>query len=101
VPLTAAHPHCHGLLLDAYDERQRGGSGKSFDWTLIPTTTPRPLIIAGGLTATTVADLIRTARPWGVDVSSGISEDNNRRRKNYDKMSAFINAVHDADANAR
>ena len=96
-----AHSGCDGLLLDAYDENKRGGSGKTFDWKLIPTASTLPLIIAGGLTATTVADLICAAHPWGVDVSSGISENGNRRRKNYDKMRTFIHAVQDADASLR
>ena len=94
---AAAHPDCSGLLLDAYAEGCRGGSGQQFDWEHIPFDCPLPLIIAGGLNADNVGDLIRAARPWGVDTSSGIAEINDRRRKNSDKMKAFMKSVRDAD----
>lgn len=100
-----AHPNCAALLLDAYVENRPGGTGQQFDWSHIPraaaadNSPPQPpLIIAGGLTAENVGALIRAARPWAVDVSGGICEDTNRRRKNWDKMTAFIRSVRHADA---
>ncbi len=60
------------FLLDAWDPERPGGTGIAFDWTLARGRGRVPLVLAGGLTPGNVAEAIRTARPWGVDVSSGI-----------------------------
>lgn len=61
-----------GLLLDAFVPGVPGGTGERFDWGLIPANLPRPVILSGGLTPDNVAEAVRTVRPWGVDVSSGV-----------------------------
>ncbi|MCK7544686.1 phosphoribosylanthranilate isomerase [Marinobacter bryozoorum] len=61
-----------GLLVDAYDPERYGGTGQRFDWSVIPERRPIPLILAGGLDATNVAEAIHQVRPWGVDVSGGV-----------------------------
>ncbi|MDO4848997.1 MAG: indole-3-glycerol phosphate synthase TrpC [Coriobacteriia bacterium] len=52
------------------------GTGEAFDWSLLavdaPTRPARPFILAGGLTPENVASAIAAARPFGVDMSSGI-----------------------------
>ena len=63
-----------GYVLDGFDPHRLGGTGKGWDWTL---AADRPealgrVIVAGGLTPDNVAEAIRLARPWGVDVSSGV-----------------------------
>ncbi|MDO9011806.1 MAG: phosphoribosylanthranilate isomerase [Gallionella sp.] len=69
----AAHFHsAQGLLLDAHVEGIPGGTGASFDWTLIPEALPLPLILSGGLSVENVAAGIRQVRPYAVDVSSGV-----------------------------
>ncbi|MDD2722270.1 MAG: phosphoribosylanthranilate isomerase [Gallionella sp.] len=60
------------LLLDAHVEGIPGGTGASFDWSLIPADLPLPLILSGGLDVGNVAAGIRQVRPYAVDVSSGV-----------------------------
>lgn len=60
------------LLLDTADETLWGGSGRTFDWELVPADIALPVVLAGGLTPANVADAIRRLRPYGVDVSGGV-----------------------------
>ena len=63
----------HVYLLDSQVEGVYGGTGTTFDWNLARQAAEQfPVIIAGGLTAENVAQVIKTATPWGVDVSSGV-----------------------------
>lgn len=87
-------PSARGLLLDAKVEGQWGGTGQKFDWRLARGL-PQPVILAGGMTTDTVGDAIRVARPWAVDVSSGIEREIGR--KDPAKMAAFAAAVKAAD----
>jgi len=66
------YPRAKALLLDAYDEAKWGGSGKTFDWSLIPERVDKPLILAGGLSAANVAEALVKVRPYAVDVSGGV-----------------------------
>lgn len=62
-----------GLLFDAPPSLGRpGGTGRTFDWSRLPATLPRPLILSGGLNAGNVGAAIRRLKPWAVDVSSGV-----------------------------
>ena len=72
-----------------------GGVGESFDWSLVPSERRRPLILSGGLDRGNVAAAIRAARPWGVDVSSGV--ESAKGIKDAAKMAAFIGEVRNAD----
>ena len=65
------------------------GTGTVFDWDLIQNVT-RPYFLAGGLDPDNVADAVKTRRPYGVDVSSGIETGG---RKDKTKMAAFVAAV--------
>jgi phosphoribosylanthranilate isomerase len=79
------------LLLDAKVVGAFGGTGVVFDWALVvELAARRAVLIAGGLTPHNVAEAIRVVRPWGVDVSSGVERTGNPRRKDPEKMRAFI-----------
>jgi len=61
------------VLVDASDATKRGGTGRLADWSLAKAVSDaRPVILAGGLSASNVGDAIRAVRPWGIDVSSGV-----------------------------
>ena len=61
-----------GLLLDAYVAGVPGGTGERFDWSLIPASLSKPIVLSGGLTPDNVAEATQQVRPWAVDVSSGV-----------------------------
>ncbi|HXZ93186.1 MAG TPA: phosphoribosylanthranilate isomerase [Burkholderiales bacterium] len=83
-----------GWLADAYVEAY-GGTGTSFDWSVVPQQRPLPLVLSGGLTCDNVGDAIRIVRPWGVDVSSGV--ESAKGIKDAGKIAAFIEEVRNAD----
>lgn len=84
------------LLLDTYDPRQRGGSGRTFAWELIPAYREAaaghglPLFVAGGLHPGNVGELLEHYAPDGVDVSSGVESEG---IKDIIKMTAFVERV--------
>ena len=83
-----------GLLLDAHVQAY-GGSGKVFDWSLVPRAVPHQLVLSGGLHAANVGSGIRELRPWAVDVSSGV--ESARGVKDAAAIHAFCDAVREAD----
>jgi phosphoribosylanthranilate isomerase len=61
------------ILLDGFDARRHGGTGKTFNWNLARGSNgSRRIFLAGGLTPENVAEAIRVARPYAVDVCSGV-----------------------------
>ena len=79
-----------------------GGTGVAHDWAGLAAARAAgvldglpPLVVAGGLTPESVGDVVRTVRPFAVDVSSGIESE--RRVKSAAKMAAFAAAVRAAD----
>ena len=61
-----------GFLLDSNAAGLLGGSGDTFDWSRIPSSLEFPLVLAGGINASNVAEAIARVKPWGVDVSTGV-----------------------------
>jgi len=61
------------ILLDAHDPVRRGGTGAPADWQAAAALAKRRrVVLAGGLTSDNVATAVRTVRPYGIDVSSGV-----------------------------
>lgn len=92
---TKPIPKLLGLLVDAFDPVQRGGTGKTARWDLL---FPRhaafrkvPILLAGGLTSENVSQAIAIARPDGVDLASGI--ENQPGIKDHSKMQAIAVVV--------
>jgi phosphoribosylanthranilate isomerase len=69
---VAAYNAEGGFLFDAWSDDLYGGTGHSFDWSRLPTTTDYKLILAGGLTPDNVAEAIAKTEPYMVDVSGGV-----------------------------
>lgn len=80
------------VLLDTARAGSYGGTGTTFDWSRLPPL-ERPVLLAGGLHAGNVEDAIQVARPWGVDVSSGVERNG---EKNPAEITAFVARVRDA-----
>ena len=77
------------LLFDAYHKDERGGMGEVFDWSSLDEF-ERPFMLAGGIDSTNVARAIRTVRPYGIDISSGIET---KGVKDDEKIKAFTTIV--------
>jgi phosphoribosylanthranilate isomerase len=91
-------PNAQALLLDAPVDGY-GGGGKVFDWSLIPPDLPQDvrsrLVLSGGLNPANVIDGVLHARPFAVDVSSGV--ESSKGIKDAALMRRFCDAVRDAD----
>ena len=78
-----------GFVLDAFVEGVPGGTGVMIDWDLVSDAqVVGPIILAGGLTPDNVLEAVRQARPYGVDVSSGVEA--SPGKKDHAKVRAFI-----------
>ena len=79
-------------LFDAYRPKAPGGTGESFDWELLAGRRSEiPALLAGGLTPENVPEAILAAKPWGVDVVSGVEAEPGR--KDHRRLAAFFEAV--------
>ncbi len=94
---------CRAFLLDAAAPGMFGGTGRPLDWEALGrvlgggrvrfeggggASSGTPWMLAGGLTPETVAEAIRAARPFGVDVASGV--ESAPGRKDARKLKAFV-----------
>lgn len=84
-----------GVLIDAYDASQFGGTGQKADWhgaaELRAKLGDLPLILAGGLTPNNVAEAIAAVKPYGVDTASGVEV--TRGQKDGSLSAAFVRAA--------
>lgn len=89
--LAAQWPGAAGILLDSYKPGVPGGTGETFDWSMIPSRRDWPLVLAGGLQADNVHEAIKLTSPWAVDVSGGVEAA--KGIKDPVKINAFIREV--------
>jgi phosphoribosylanthranilate isomerase len=87
---VAAEYDVDALLLDTYTDESRGGTGKTFDWSLAVKAKEigPPIILSGGLTTANVQEAIRRVRPYAVDVASGVEREPGK--KDPEKLRRFI-----------
>lgn len=85
------YSNASALLLDTYKAGVPGGTGEVFNWSLVPTSFSKPVILAGGLDADNVASAINQVKPYAVDVSGGVEAE--KAIKSNEKMIAFMNEV--------
>jgi phosphoribosylanthranilate isomerase len=80
------------ILLDGFDSRLRGGTGKSFNWKLARSVgRKRQIFLAGGLTPENAAEAVSAARPFAIDVCSGV--ESRPGKKDLARMRALVAAV--------
>lgn len=80
------------ILLDGFDARQRGGTGKSFNWSLAARASVKQhIFVAGGLTPENAAEAIRIARPYAIDVCSGV--ESSPGKKNHGEIRVLMSNV--------
>ncbi len=78
--LTPYEDAVYAFLFDTYHEKMAGGSGQTFDWSIVKELQPeKPVILAGGLGVDNVADAIKQVRPFAVDVNSAIETEPGRK----------------------
>ncbi len=99
VALCLRFPSALAVLLDSYKPGVPGGTGETFDWSLVPATPPTPIILAGGLDPDNVNHAIDVVRPYAVDVSGGVEAA--KGIKEHGKITKFVNEVYRVDQNNR
>lgn len=96
IPSAGVLKRCRALLFDTASARKTGGTGETFDWSVVANRTfPAPFFLAGGLRPENVAAAIRRARPAGVDVASGVESEPGI--KDAGLLKRFFEEVHAAD----
>lgn len=88
---AAHYAGARGLLADAFVPGMAGGTGATFDWSLLPPNLPLPLILSGGLDPSNIAAAVAAVCPAAVDISSGV--ESAKGIKDPALMAAFIGAV--------
>jgi phosphoribosylanthranilate isomerase len=93
--LSARYDGARAILLDAWQEGIPGGTGKRFDWSLVPTSLGRPMVLAGGLDERNVGAAVSALCPDAVDVSGGV--ESSPGIKDAGKIAGFVAAVKAAE----
>jgi len=87
------------VLVDAKVAGALGGTGQTFDWSLVADLArARAIVLAGGLHPGNVARAVAAVAPWGVDVASGVERPGDPRRKDPARIAAFVAAARGGSA---
>lgn len=89
--LARRYAGAQALMLDSFEPGKPGGTGKSFDWDLVPRDLELPVILAGGLTPDNVASAVASVSPFAVDANGGVEA--SPGIKDHAKIEAFIREV--------
>lgn len=82
------YPKAEAMLLDTPSAQDFGGTGRCFDWSNVPQQCSKPIILAGGLSADSVAEAVRSVSPYALDLCSGI--ESQPGIKDIQKMQRFM-----------
>ncbi len=88
-----------GFLLDTFDKQVVGGTGATFDWSMIARLQlDTPFLLAGGLDVANIEAALKQVQPYGVDANSGL--ESAPGRKNHDLIRRFVGLVRRYEAEA-
>ena len=82
---------CSNYLFDTFSQNEFGGTGKTFDWNIIPPSFRKRIIIAGGVSEKNIEKIFTKIEPYAVDVSSSL--ESSPRKKDHDKMKSFFQII--------
>jgi len=88
----AGYPSAAGILVDTWHPTKAGGTGETFDWSVLDGLQVQHLILAGGLNPENIAEAVDRVDPWAVDVCSGVEK--SPGIKSRELMKKFIDEVH-------
>jgi phosphoribosylanthranilate isomerase len=76
------------FLLDTFSNDQYGGTGETFDWSVLNRKYKTPIILSGGLNSENILDAIDAVNPSAVDVNSGV--ESSPGKKDYNKLKSLF-----------
>lgn len=79
------------ILLDSFDKEELGGTGKTFNWNLIPADIRNKIILAGGINSGNIDEVFSNIKPKAIDVSSSLEEFPGKKSK--EKLNQFFNKI--------
>ncbi len=79
------------FLLDTFSNKEYGGTGKSFNWKLIPENLKHKIILAGGVSSKNIETIFDMINPVAVDLSSALEKEPGK--KDIQKLKEFFNQI--------
>jgi len=82
---------CSNFLFDTFSHNEFGGTGKTFNWSIIPPSLRERAIIAGGVSEDNIEEIFSNINPYAVDVSSSLEI--SPGKKDHNKMKSFFQII--------